>query len=225
MKFNLTAGWEDGTADLTQRLLTELSLGKRIFWLLSGGSNIAVSVEVMDKISVKLSQNLTIGLLDERYGEAADYAESNWTKLMAAGFQAKKSTLKPILEEGLGFEEAIEKYQKIIAQGFKSCDITLAQIGIGDDGHVAGILPNSPATDETKELVCGYQSQPFLRLTTTFTALKRIDAAYVFAFGDNKKEALHTLQTQNISLAKQPAQVLKQIPAVQIYNDQVGSSS
>lgn len=225
MKFNLTTGWEDGTADLTKRLVTELKNGKKVFWLLSGGSNIGVSVDVMDKISIKLSKNLTIGLADERYGELPDYPESNWTKLMAAGFKAKQATLKPLLKEGLSFEQAVEKYQNIIVDGLKNNDLVLAQLGIGEDGHIAGILPDSPAALEIKSLVCGYQSQPFLRLTLTFKALKRVDIAYVFAFGKNKFDALSSLASQDLQPIKQPAQILKQIPKVCIYNDQIGQTA
>lgn len=225
MKFILTAGWEDGTADLTQCLIKELSAGKKVLWLLSGGSNIPVSVEAMDKISSELSKNLTVSLADERYGKQADYADSNWTKLMAAGFNAKEATLKPVLAANLSFDETVERYENIISDGLANCDLVLAQLGIGEDGHIAGILPASPAASETKSLVCGYQSQPYLRLTLTFKALKKVDVAYTYAFGSNKHETLNTLHQQKLPLERQPAQILKQIPAAFLYSDQIGENT
>ena len=49
-------------------------------------------------------------------------------------------------------------------------------------------------------------------------------AAYVFAFGADKKPALENLLT-NIDLIVQPAQILKSLPEAYVYNDQVGDPS
>lgn len=225
MKFILTAGWEDGIADLTQCIVKELSAGKKVLWLLSGGSNIPVSIEVMDKISSSLSQNLTISLADERFGKDVDYTESNWTKLIEAGFKAKKATLKPVVIPGQSFDQAVDHYEEIIKQGFADNDVIFAQLGIGEDGHIAGILPGSPASSETKTLVSGYQSQPFLRLTLTFKALKKVDVAYAYAFGSNKHNTLSQLQNENLPPQQQPAQILKQIKKAFLYSDQVGDNA
>ncbi len=223
MRCILTAGWEDGIADLTQCLARELSAGKKVLWLLSGGSNIPASVEVMDKISADLSQNLSVSLIDERFGKEG-HPDSNWTKLLAAGFDIKKGQLLPPLQADLTFDQTVDRYEKIIRDGRKNNQIIIAQLGIGDDGHVAGILPDSPAALERTDLICGYQSQPFLRLTTTFPALKSMDIVYAFAFGSNKQPALVDLQSKKISPIKQPAQILKQIPSAFVYSDQIGDT-
>lgn len=221
MRFILTAGWEDGIAELTQCIARKLSGNKKVLWLLSGGSNIPASVEVMNNVPVDLSRNLSVSLIDERYGEEG-HADSNWAKLIAAGFDVKQGTLLPVLTNGLSFEQTLERFEKIISEGRSNNQTVVAQLGIGEDGHVAGILPDSPAALEKTDLVSGYQSQPFLRLTATFPALKKTDIVYAFAFGSNKHAALSDLQTKKISPVKQPVQILKQIPKVYIYNDQVG---
>ncbi len=221
MRFILTAGWEDGIADLTQCLARKLSGNKKVLWLLSGGSNIPASIEVMNNVPADLSQNLSVSLIDERYGDEG-HADSNWTKLLAAGFDIKQGTLLPVLQSGLSFEKTLERFETIISDGRSGNQTVVAQLGIGEDGHVAGILPGSPAALEKTDLVSGYQSQPFLRLTATFPALKKMDVVYAFAFGGNKHTALSDLQTKKISPIKQPAQILKQIPQVRIYSDQVG---
>lgn len=221
MRFILTAGWEDGIADLTQCIARRLSDNKKVLWLVSGGSNIPASVEVMHNVPADLSQNLTVSLIDERYGEES-HADSNWAKLMAAGFDIKQGKLLPVLQKGLSFEKTLERFEAIISDGRSSSQTIVAQLGIGEDGHIAGILPDSPAALEKTDLVSGYQSQPFLRLTATFAALKQVDIAYAFAFGSNKHSALSDLQTKKIPPIKQPAQILKQVPKVCIYSDQVG---
>lgn len=224
MKYILTAGWEDGVADLTERLVHELASGKRVLWLISGGSNIPASVQVMDNISSKLSRHLSVMPVDERYGEPG-HDESNWAQLTRAGFNAERAALLPVLETGLNFKQTVARYDKLAGQAFDDHDFIIAQLGIGEDGHIAGILPGSPAATETKALVVGYQSTPFARLTLSFPGLRKVNVSYTFAFGNTKHQALSSLQAQSLELSKQPAQILKQLPEAYVYNDQVGENN
>lgn len=223
MKFILTAGWEDGVADLTERLVRELAGGQRVLWLTSGGSNVPSTVQIMNNIPPELKSKLTVMPVDERYGEPGHDA-SNWQHLLDAGFEAGQATLLPALEAGLDFQATQAHYEQQAGQAFKDNQLVIAQLGIGGDGHIAGILPDSEAANETGQLVAAYQSTPFARLTLTFTALRRVTAAYAFAFGNTKHEALTSLQAQSIELAKQPAQILKQMPEAYVYSDQVGDT-
>jgi 6-phosphogluconolactonase len=223
MKFILTTGWEDGIADLTARLVHELAQGKRVLWLVSGGSNIAASVQVMDSISTEYSQKLSIMPADERYGEPG-HAESNIQKLQQAGFDIKAAVLLPVLVASQSFDEAAEYYEALTQHALDEHDVVIAQLGIGTDGHIAGILPDSPAAMELSRLVAHFDAPPLRRLTLTFPALERIDVAYAFAFGEPKLGALQTLQNETVDRTLQPSQILKQIPEAYIYNDQVGTA-
>ncbi len=221
MKYILTAGWEDGIADLTERLVIELANDKRVLWLTCGGSNIQASVQIMDNISSELSRNLSVMLADERYGRPG-HAQSNWTQLMQAGFDAKQATLLPVLQAGLNLAQTSSYYNKLAAKAIGDHEVIIAQLGIGQDGHIAGIKPDSLAANNTEALVVGYQDPPLVRLTLTFAGLRCINAAYAFAFGDAKRKALSLLQSHSLELTKQPAQILKQLPEAYVYNDQVG---
>jgi len=224
MQYILTAGWEDGVADLTERLVRELAAGKRVLWLASGGSNIPVSVQIIDNISPELRQNLSVMLADERYGQPG-HNESNWEQLMQAGFKAKPATLLPVLQDGLSFEQTIARYNQLAEQAFSDHQVIIAQLGIGGDGHIAGIVPGSQAAAETKALVVGYQNPPLSRLSLTFPALRRVSASYTFAFGNTKHQALNLLRNQSLPLEQQPAQILKELPEAYIYSDQFGESA
>jgi 6-phosphogluconolactonase/glucosamine-6-phosphate isomerase/deaminase len=221
MRFILATGWEDGVAGLTQRLASELAEGRRVLWLVSGGSNIDATVDVMETITPRLSQGLSILLADERFGPEG-HGESNWTSLMKAGFKPKRALLMPVLRGQNTLEEALAHYRAIVRQAFAEHDVIVVQLGMGADGHIAGILPQSAAAQEKKELVVSYESKPYTRLTLTFPALKRADYAYVFAFGDTKAKALFDLHDKRLSLVKQPAQILKRLPDACVYNDQLG---
>lgn len=220
MKYILTAGWDDGVADLTDRLVRELGAGRRVLWLVSGGSNIPASVQVMDNISADLSQRLSVTLADERYGEP-DHPDSNWAQLMQAGFDGKQATLLPVLQRGRDFAATITSYNRLVEQAFQGNDVVIAQLGIGPDGHLAGILPKSPAAMEETALVAGYEAAPLRRLTLTFPALRQVAAAYAFAFGEPKRQALTALQAA-ADPVEQPAQILRDLGEAYIYNDQVG---
>lgn len=224
MRYILTAGWDDGVADLTERLVRELAQGKRVLWLVSGGSNTWPEVEVMSNISRKLSQNLTVMLADERYGPVG-HAESNWAQLMEAGFKGGKATLLPILQADLSFQQTIKHYNRLVSEAFAEHNIIIAQLGIGTDGHIAGIRVDSSMVNKSQALVCGYKSSenpPLKRMTLTFHGLRHIDVAYTFAFGVGKQKALNLLQAKSLPLTQQPAQILKDLREAYVYNDQVG---
>ncbi len=98
----------------------------------------------------------------------------------------------------------------------------IGQLGIGTDGHIAGILPGSAAAHETSALVAAYDAAPFKRLTVTFQVLRQIDAAFVFAFGKPKRKTLEILKAGSMGTIDQPAGILHELQEAYVYNDQVG---
>lgn len=89
--------------------------------------------------------------------------------------------------------------------------------GIGPDGHTSGILPGSPALTSS-DLACNYVSDPYTRITTTPTALQHISEAVVYTTGEAKWPVLEQLSSA-VPMRQQPAQLLKKIPILTIYND------
>lgn len=224
MKFVLTAGWDDGIADLTERLVKELAGNKKVLWLISGGSNIPASTQIMHNIPTNLSHNLTVILADERYGKVG-HIDSNWHQLQQAGFDSKQAKCVEILSDELNLDQTEQRYNEIIKSALDNNDVVIGQLGVGPDGHIAGILIDSPAANVDDRLVTSYTSEeepPLCRLTLTFEGLRNIDAAYCFAFGEPKKQTLRRLQKTRLPLTTQPAQILKNLNECYLYNDQVG---
>jgi 6-phosphogluconolactonase len=218
MEIRRISAMQEGAAPLAERLKKELDAGKRVLWLVPGGSNIPVSAAVMQQISAHQSKNVSIYLTDERYGEI-DHPDSNTRQLREAGFDFKDARMVNVLAHGLGLEQTCEQYAMSIAAAFDAAQIVIAQMGMGPDGHICGILPGSPAVD-SKKLVVGYVTETFTRITLTPKALRdHVDAAYVFAFGEAKREALSNL-LKDLPLDTQPAQILKKLPEAIVYNDQ-----
>lgn len=217
-----TDGWEAGTSALSQRLKQELKQGEHVLWLVCGGSNIAAAVRVMDSIPQEASKQLSIFLTDERYG-AVGHTDSNARQLHDAGFQPKDAIFVPVLEPGFTLEETQERYSEASKRALEHADVVIAQFGIGPDGHIAGILPHSPAVT-ADEWVTAYDAPPYTRVTLTFLALRHITAAYAMVFGDAKHRALQQLRDEDLSLADEPSQILKALPEAYVYNDQLGAT-
>lgn len=192
-------------------IITQLKTGKKVLWLIPGGSNIPISVEAMKNIrhnAPSQLNNLTISLTDERYGEVG-HKDSNWQQLIDTGFNFDGIETIPVLTGKTLDGTAAELVGKI-ESAMKSSDFIIGQFGMGADGHIAGILPHSPATT-SKSLVCAYDAAPFTRITLTFEAIKRISSAYLFISGSSKDEAMESLINKEIPRHEQPVQVLKQL--------------
>ena len=220
MRFILEDNIENGLKDLSQRLIQELTKNRNVLWLVSGGSNIQSAVKVMATIPAELQMQLTIMLVDERFGDVG-HDNSNHQQLLDAGFNPGEAILLSILELGLSLEETVSRFKSIAGQAFEEADTVIALIGIGADGHIAGILPNSPASYESEKYVVGYEAETYKRLTLTFPALRRISAAYVFAYGESKVDGLKRLMSKELTLDEQPAQILKELPEAYVYNDHI----
>ncbi len=208
----------EASAALGDRIISELQAGKQVLWLLSGGSNIQVTVAVMARLPESLTEQLVLALIDERFGTVG-HAHSNWAGLLAAGLQTGRASVIPLLQDGLDQSTTASAYAKSITESFATCDVAIAQLGIGEDGHTAGILPRSGATEDTTALVVSYDSTPFKRISLSFAGLRTIDVAFVLAFGPTKKTQLQRLMDSDLTLDEQPAQILKAIHEAYVYND------
>lgn len=231
----LTIHYEPDAAEaathLTKRLTRELQPdqqddeagpAKNVVWLVSGGSNIALSLQVIRALPQEHLDRLTIMLSDERYGKPG-HADSNWQQLADTGFaataEAGGATFLAVLQPDMTLDDTCEHYGKVVCNVFDQADVIIAQLGIGGDGHIAGILPRSAAVDSQKQ-VAGYDSGTFQRITMTPPTLLRVTAAYVYAYGDTKHQALRKLESQDVSVGEQPAQILKQISESHLFTDQ-----
>jgi 6-phosphogluconolactonase/glucosamine-6-phosphate isomerase/deaminase len=222
MLFILSEDWQEAINAIASRLTLELQT-KSVLWLVSGGSQLEANCLVMQAIPDNLTSGLSIMPIDERYGNVG-HPDSNWASLMNAGFSPKQARLLPVLVDNLSFDQTAERFNIMAGQAFSACDVLIGQLGIGTDGHTAGILPGSPAAQESQSLVAYYEAPPLKRLTLTYTALRRLNVAFALAYGETKRQALTNLK-QNLPLSRQPAQVIKDIKEAYVYNDQVGEDN
>ena len=229
IQFITRSDQQEGTQALAQKISSYVKVGKRVLWLIPGGSNIPIAAEVLGRVRANVSlaelAQLTIALTDERYGPVG-HPDSNWKQLQDQLMQTQTGDLHaiglkdayPILQ-GDPLEETVAQYGKTITTILNDIDVIVGQFGMGADGHIAGILPHSPATKEETLPTAGYESKPFTRISLSFPILRKITVAYMFVSNATKKEAIARLHEDNVSLEDQPAQILKAIPEVYVYID------
>ncbi len=224
MKF--TRDGEAGAVrSIAGRICKGLHEGKHVVWLISGGSNIAPELAVMQLIKKQAGDalsSLAIIPIDERYGKAG-HADSNTQQLRVAGFDPGAATWVDVLARNLSFAETVDFYNDATRVSLENAAVIIGQIGLGNDGHIAGILPGSPAIEALDKVVIGYEWDDYMRMTLTPSALRKVQIAYVLAYGESKAGPLKRLYENNEAFAELPAKLLYEIPEVRIYNNVITS--
>lgn len=207
---------------LTEHHQQAIQEHEQVLFLVSGGSNTTVAIDVLHNLSENELAHVTLALIDERFGPVG-HPDSNFTQLEEAGLRDYKVTAVPVLQPGKNLEQTADLYDETLQNLFAN-HYVVGLLGIGPDGHTSGILPHSPAAEELSELVTSYRSDPYERITTTFTAIRRLDEVFVFAYGEAKAATLKLLATTDRPLADQPAQIFKALPTAIVFNDQIGET-
>ncbi len=223
MKFIRTRGTTELEHALSSALNTALAKNEPVLWLVPGGSNISIAVKVMASLDSANLAHLTIALTDERYGSPG-HADSNYFQLRQNGFNPGGAQFADLLE-GASFEETVDASSKTMEEMFAGAKTVIGFFGMGPDGHIAGILPHSPAAVSDETWMIGYDGGQFKRFTLAPFALSHIHQAFVGAFGESKLEALNNLHDKMLPITEQPAQILRHIESVTIYNDQIEGDS
>ena len=222
MKFINIKSQEEGAEVVAKKISGYLGHGKKVLWLLSGGSNIILEVEILNKLKKafgdNLKENLAVTLTDEKYGKVG-HADSNWIQLLQNGFDISAVRALPVLC-GLEPKETVIKFGKNYRDLEAWADVIIGQFGIGSDGHTAGVLPNTVGVT-APGTACFYEGGKYQRITLTLKTIRNINVAYAFAFGESKKEIVDKLKNENLSLEEMPAQILKEIEESYLYSDQI----
>jgi len=97
---------------MAARIALALNAGKRVLWLVCGGSNIPVAVETMDAVRSRVGKEelsrLTVALTDERYGPVG-HKDSNWEQLTERGFDFTGIATAPVLV-GRSLDTTVSEY-------------------------------------------------------------------------------------------------------------------
>jgi len=186
--------------------------------LLSGGSSVKVAIQLL-KNSLGLNR-WTIGQVDERYGKVG-HQFSNWKALLEAGLEPQRfRQVIPILSDGLAIDKTAKVYEQQLRQALADSDKAVILLGVGADGHIAGMLPKERKEFETnfqgKNLVASFKGPDYERITITQSVLNSVDEIVAFSCGPGKAEAVKKLD-DDLPLHEHPAQLLKYSRNVNIF--------
>lgn len=202
---------------LASRILQQLQTGKKVLWLLSGGSGIHVCVQVGVLLADKDLTNLYVTMSDERYGTIG-HSDENMQQLLDAGLSLPGASIyRPLIGEMI--QETTNAYDAWLTSVFDVTDYHIALLGIGEDGHTSGIKPHSPAV-HIQTAACHFSGEDYERITTTADFLSRFDEAVIQAYGQSKQAVVRQLQASNdLSLDDFPAGLIRNIPLVTLLTD------
>lgn len=166
--------------------------------LLSGGT----SPDLLYKLIAE-NQSLrpgAVALIDERYGVPM-HNNSNEKRIAETGIidylNKERIPFYRVLV-GKDMENTAKEYEQTIEELFKKFPQKIAVMGIGADGHTAGIKPDLEY-DHSKLVISfdDVNGSFGKRVTLTFEALDQIDEFVILALGESKKEALGKMFTSS----------------------------
>lgn len=201
---------------LVERLRRELTAGKRVTLLLSGGSNIAMQAAVFDRLRDLDLRHLRVSLIDERYGPVG-HADENWQQLLASGTMLGQAETYRVLR-GESRAVTAQQFGAQLEHWITSADVSIAVLGVGADSHILGVKPSSPVLDD-QSWAAEYRADDYERVTMTPRALAAVDEVVVSARGAPKAEALQRLNDQERDPAHYPIQALHDARKVIIFSD------
>lgn len=196
-----------------------------VLLLVSGGSAFGLLDCIDESI---LSDQVTIGVLDERYSE--DEAINNFSQLRETDFFKKCQDagcgfIDTSVKNGESHKEFTNRISGLISENKDKT--VIVTMGIGLDSHTAGIMPFPEDENRFKELfentdlVIGYDAEDKnefrLRTTVTNTFLREyVSNAILFVSGENKKSALEKTLETSVDLHKVPARIIHSMKNVTI---------
>ena len=228
---------------LAQRIAGRLHDDMPVLFLVSGGSTAAIAVDTCNELASRfalhpetLKRLLTVSLVDERFG-CDGHPDSNWRLLLEKGLREVDMGTMPVLENSTGTDAALEIAASHFDAFLEEATGRAAQgmlfiaglLGIGADGHTAGILPESPPSllpvtdahdDRRGPFAVGYRSELFTRITVTPAFFPYFDFAAVYAAGSTKWPVVMELKKEK-PVREQPAQLLRLAKETLVFSDRV----
>ena len=160
---------------------------------LSGGSTPKFFYELFAE-KYKNYSNIYLWTVDERHVDIND--EKSNQRMINSIFS--NSNLN-IIEYSYG-EDPGQSAKNYTAKVFSKIDkFNAAVLGVGEDGHIASLFPNTTALDADEKGFVHNEVNILTRwrVTSTFELLKNVEHVYLLVTGDNKKEIIEKIGKEN----------------------------
>lgn len=198
-----------------------------VLFLVSGGSAFSLLEYISPAV---LGSHVSVGVLDERY--STDESVNNLSQLTETSFyNLCKEAECHFLDTTVREDESHEVFSKRMKEMVESyTGDVIVTMGIGEDGHTAGIMPFPENEQEFKKLfeqgdmVVGYDAEDknefSLRTTVTNTFLRECALrAVLFVSGENKRSALGRVMESSVDLHRIPGRIIHSMKNVTLVTD------
>lgn len=243
---------QSAAAEAGEHLNAILAENKKlpVLLMLSGGSALSMVNYVGESV---FGANLSISMLDERFtplevgrpkgvrcpdatsGQTSNgvnnFLQLQKTDFYKDAFEAEASFFGTLPRAGESMEDLRQRWDKNLKTWRKENPkgLIVATLGLGQDGHTAGILPFPEDHEKFNSLfngqawtvaynAAGKNIHP-QRVTATLTFLKMLDAGFAFVAGKEKQEKFDQLTSGKIKAAELPAAVWREMKNVKIFTD------
>lgn len=203
--------------------------GKDILLLASGGT----ALQLMHYYEIGGSTKFAIGILDERWSTDPD--QNNFLKLKLTELykyfdEHDFSVLESVPQQGEGRDDFAKRVERQLRNWriAHPDGIIIATMGMGPDGHTAGVFPYPEDTEQFKILfegeswvvsydATGKHEMPH-RVSTTLTFMReQINHAVAVIYGAEKQEAFDCLMADEGALSETPSRIMHEMSDVHIF--------
>ena len=160
---------------------------------LSGGSTPKFFYELFAE-KYKNYSNIYLWTIDERHVDIND-DKSNQRMINSIFSNSNLNIIEYSYEEYPG-----QSAKNYTAKVFSKIDkFNAAILGVGEDGHIASLFPNTTALDADEKSFVHNEVNILTRwrVTSTFELLKNVEHVYLLVTGENKKEIIEKIGKEN----------------------------
>lgn len=226
--------WDTSSERLIE--IIKQNSSKKILLLLSGGSVVGMYGNLVRWIKdKKIRDKFAMGQVDERFKPNGEWKMENarmnidinanaiWKTGLWEVCEERKIPYFTITQEGT-FEESARMYNARMHECMNEYTFKMAILGIGEDGHTAGLLPGYAKGWDKERWIVGYKNSSVYpqRITITPKAIRLLDYALVAAVGGEKKWAIEKIvkDIRDANIDRTPGLLLRGIQNVDLFTDQ-----
>ena len=160
---------------------------------LSGGTTPELFYKLFSKKYHEYS-NITLWTVDERHVDTTEII-SNQKMINSIFNDTKLNMIKYDYNEDPRL--SAENYTTKVLEKINKFNI--AVLGVGDDGHVASLFPNTRALESDKKGFVENEVNILTkwRITSTYQLLADVESLYLFVTGENKKEIIQKIGNED----------------------------
>lgn len=171
---------------------------------LSGGSTPNAIYSSLEKLGSTIDWSRVHLFWGDERSVPPDHPDNNYRAAMNSGLQnlpiPDKQIHRMIAEKNI--EREAENYEAAIRrESTGKASFDLVMLGIGEDGHIASLFPNTAGLHESSRWVIANQvpQKNTIRMTITYPCIRAAKAVVIYALGKSKQtiisEVLHSPPT------------------------------